>query len=63
MLNRKPLAPNGRNGIMRGAFLASLESVASYSKFPKSKEEPSIRLWARRGRPTAEGFDGGNRVS
>jgi hypothetical protein len=48
---------------MLGAFLSSLESVASYSRFPKSKEEPSIRLWARRGRQNSEGFGGGNRVS
>jgi len=63
MIDRKPLAPNNRNGIMRGAFLSSLESVAASVKYPKSNESPSIRLWARRGRPTGEGFGGGNRVS
>lgn len=47
---------------MRGAFLESLESVATSVKYPKSNEAPSIRLWARRGRPTGEGFGGGNRV-
>ena len=62
MIPRKPLAPNNRNGIMRGAFLSSLESVASSIKYPKSNEQPSIRLWARRGRPNSEGFGGGNRV-
>lgn len=63
MLNRKPVAPNNRSGIMRAEFLSSLESQAISIKYPKSKEEPSIRLWARAGRQNSEGFGGGNRVT
>lgn len=48
---------------MKATFLASLESVASPVKHAKSKEEPSVKLWARRGRQNSEGFGGGNRVS
>jgi hypothetical protein len=63
MIKRKPLAPNNRQGSMKATFLASLESVASPVKHAKSKEEPSVKLWARRGRQNSEGFGGGNRVS
>jgi hypothetical protein len=62
MINRKPLAPNNRNGVMRNAFLASLESVAFSGRHAKSNERPSIRLWARRGRSVDEGYGGGNRI-
>jgi hypothetical protein len=62
MLNRKPLAPNNRNGTMRGAFLASLESAASTVNYPKSREESSIVIWKTAGKQNSEGFGGGNRV-
>ena len=60
MLNRKPLAPNNRkpSSVLR----AFRSSEALYVKYPKSKEEPSIRTWARRGRPNSEGFGGGRIV-
>lgn len=63
MINRKPLAPNNRNGSMRAAFLASLESEAITIKYPKSNERTSIFHYARAGRQNSEGFGGGNRVS
>lgn len=63
MIQRKPLAPNNRNGSMRSAFLASLESEAIPAPlFPKSKELPSIFAYARAGRQNSEGFGGGYRV-
>ena len=62
MIQRKPVAPNNRNGRMRKAFLQSLESQATPIKFPKANESPSIVIWNQAGRQTAEGFGGGNRV-
>jgi hypothetical protein len=64
MLNRKPLAPNNRNGSMRAAFLSSLESEGISVKYPKTKnDKPSMQVYARAGRQNSEGFGGGNRVT
>ena len=62
MIPRKPLAPYNRQGNM-SQFLATLESVAPADYKLKSNEQPSIRIWARRGRQNSEGFGGGNRVT
>jgi hypothetical protein len=59
MLQRLPLATNNR----RGSSLQREFSDSGVKHQPiKSNEAPSIRTWARRGRPTGEGFGGGNRV-
>lgn len=64
MLERKPLAPNNRNGRMNSAFLQSLESGVTYVKYPKAREEARIKVYGSPGRPTSEGaFGGGNRVT
>lgn len=64
MLNRKPVAPNNRNGIMRAEFLASLESQAFSIKYPKTKnDKPRTKSWPQAGRQNSEGFGGGNRVT
>jgi hypothetical protein len=60
MINRKPLAPNNRS--VPKLMSEFRQSEAFYIKYPKSKEEPSIRLWARRGRQNSEGFGGGRTV-
>lgn len=61
MLNRKPVAPNNRNGRM-SEFLLSLESQAYSVKYPKANEKPSIPSWKQAGRQNSEGFGGGYRV-
>jgi len=60
MLPRKPLLPNNRTG--QSLMREFRNEGAFYNTAPKSKEEPSIRLWARRGRQNSEGFGGGNRI-
>lgn len=62
MLNRKPVAPNNRNGRM-SEFLSSLGPQAISVKYPKAIEKPSIKSWPRPGRQNSEGFGGGNRVT
>jgi hypothetical protein len=62
MISRKLVAPNNRNGVMRNAFLSSLESQVASAKFPKSNERASIFHYLRPGRQNSEGFGGGNRV-
>lgn len=63
MIERKPLAPNNRSGVMRNAFLQSLGPEAFFIKFPKANEKPSIRVYARRSqRQNGEGFGGGRVV-
>ena len=59
MIERQPLAPNNRNGNSR---VRAFKDSGVVNQPVKSNEKPSIRLWARRGRPTGEGFGGGNRV-
>lgn len=62
MIPRRPLAPNNRQGRM-SEFLKTLESVAPAPYREKANEQPSVRIWARRGRQNSEGFGGGNRVT
>lgn len=63
MTDRKPLAPNNRNGVMSAQFLDSLKSEAISVRYPKSNERPSIVTWKQAGRQNSEGFGGGYRVS
>jgi hypothetical protein len=60
MLDRKPLAPNNRTA--NSLIQEFRSSEVLYIKYPKSKEKPSIRLWARQGRQNSEGFGGGRVV-
>jgi len=60
MIKRRPLAPNNRKASSLTKNFR--ESEAFSVKYPKSNEQPSIRIWARRGRPTGEGFGGGSKV-
>jgi hypothetical protein len=60
MIPRKPLVPNNRKeSSLQREFIAS---GVTHQPTWKSSEAPSIRTWARRGRPVNEGFGGGNRV-
>lgn len=62
MLNRRPLAPNNRQGLMK-QFLAELGSEPVYINPEKSIERTSIFHYARPGRQVSEGaFGGGNRI-
>lgn len=58
-MNRRPLAPNNRQGKLLSEFLLS-EAVSV--QWPKSQEQASIKTYARPGRQNSEGFGGGNRV-
>jgi hypothetical protein len=61
MVPRKPLAPNNRSASkLMQEFLVS---EATYIKYPKSKEKPSIFHYARAGRQNSQGFGGGNRIT
>jgi hypothetical protein len=62
MLQRTPLAPNNRNGIMRGAFLSSLESVALTNKPTISANSPTIKSSRGAGRPVDGSVGGSYRV-
>jgi len=59
MIKRRPLAPNNRKASSLTKNFR--ESEAFSVKYPKSNEQPSIRIWARRGKPEG-GYGGGNRV-
>ena len=61
MLNRRPLAPNNRQGHMK-QFMMSLGSEPAYINPEKAIERTSIFHYARAGRQNSEGFGGGNRV-
>lgn len=63
MLNRKPVAPNNRNGVMSTQFLESLKSQATSVRYPKTKNDsPTIKAYPQAGRQNSEGFGGGYRV-
>jgi hypothetical protein len=62
MTSRKYVAPDNRHGVMRSAFLASLDSEVAYIRYPKSNERASVFHYARAGRQNSEGFGGGYRV-
>jgi hypothetical protein len=61
MIPRKPLAPNNRSV---KTLMGEFSGLGAFPiKYPKSNEQTSIRLWARRSqRQNGEGFGGGNRV-
>jgi hypothetical protein len=59
MVPRKPLAPNNRS--IR-SLMREFGDSGAFHQPVQSNEQPSIRTWARRGRPVASGFGGGNRV-
>jgi hypothetical protein len=61
MIPRKPLVPNNRT--VKSLMREFSDSGAFQIKYPKSNEQPSIRLYARASqRQNGEGFGGGNRV-
>ena len=61
-MQRRPVAPNNRQGSMWSQFLSSLESQVTSAKFPKAKESPRIKVYAQRGKQNSEGFGGGRVV-
>lgn len=63
MLNRRPLAPNNRHGVMGAQFLESLKSEAVRVNYPKSVERASVVNWPQPGRQNSEGFGGGYRIT
>lgn len=60
MLDRKPLAPNGRTG---SSLMRELSSGAFFVKYPKSNERSSVFHYLRASqRQNGEGFGGGYRI-
>lgn len=61
MLNRKPVAPNNRINRM-SEFRASLVSQAFSVNPTVSNSSPSIKSWARTGRPIDGSVGGSYRI-
>jgi hypothetical protein len=58
MVERQLVAPNGRTHHI-GEFMSGVQSRAVSSSFPKSKEEPTIKVWAQRSTGNSDNWGSG----